>query len=207
MADTLVLPSPTTRARPRGRPAATPAHGDRDAFRSLYRDHSGALLAYAGHLTRDRMAAEDAVQETFLRAWRHLPRLLADERSPRPWLRTVLRRILIDSARAARNRTSGPVQDDILDATADGGFDAVLDRHVLATAMGHLSPSHHEVLVGTYYRDLPAERLAAVLGVPVGTVRSRLHYALIALRAQLARAVGPDGRALSTSTTHEGALR
>jgi RNA polymerase sigma-70 factor, ECF subfamily len=189
MADTLVLPSPTTRARPRGRPAATPAHGDRDAFRSLYRDHSGALLAYAGHLTHDRMAAEDAVQETFLRAWRHLPRLLADERSPRPWLRTVLRRVLIDAARATHDRTT-QLDEALAVGSTDGGFDTVLDRELLATAMARLSPPHHEVLVATYYRDLPAERVAAALGVPVGTVRSRLHYALHALRDQLTGTAG-----------------
>jgi RNA polymerase sigma-70 factor, ECF subfamily len=216
MAETLVLPLPTTRARARAHPASTGYHGDRDAFRSLYRDHARALLAYAEHVTHDRMAAEDAVQETFLRAWRHLPRLLADERSPRPWLRTVLRRVLIDAARAARDRTCRPGEDAILDGETEGGFDAVLNRDLLATAMAHLSPPHHEVLVGTYYRDLPAERLAALLGVPVGTVRSRLHYALDALRSQLTEATGSDGRhptadarPLNTppATAHRGAIR
>jgi RNA polymerase sigma-70 factor, ECF subfamily len=216
MADTLALPLSTSRPRARVRPASTGYHGDRDAFRSLYRDHAGALLAYAEHVTHDRMAAEDAVQETFLRAWRHLPRLLADERPPRPWLRTVLRRVLIDAARAARDRTCRLGQDAILDDATDGGFDAVLDRDLLATAMAHLSPPHHEVLVGTYYRDLPAEHLAAVLGVPVGTVRSRLHYALDALRSQLTEAMGSDGRhptadagplSTPTATAHRGASR
>ena len=193
MADALVLTFPTTRAPARVRPASTGSHGDSDKFRLLYRDHAGALLAYAGHLTHDRMAAEDAVQETFLRAWHHLPRLLADERSPRPWLRTVLRRVLIDVARTARGRTTRLVQDAVVAEGTDGGFDAVLDRDLLATAMERLSTPHREVLVGTYYRDLPAERLAVSLGVPVGTVRSRLHYALNALRAQLADAMEPEG--------------
>jgi RNA polymerase sigma-70 factor (ECF subfamily) len=194
-------------------PASTGRNGDRDAFRSLYRDHAGALLGYAEHLTRDRMAAEDAVQETFLRAWRHLPRLLADERSPRPWLRTVLRRVLIDAARATRTRTTR-LDDVLVEGSTDGGFDTVLDRDLLATAMAHLSPPHHEVLVATYYRDLPADRLAAVLGVPVGTVRSRLHYALEALRSQLTEAMGSDGRRaradgalLSTAAVRRGAGR
>ena len=214
MADALVLPFPATCAPARRRPASTGSHGDRDGFRLLYRDHAGALLAYAEHFTHDRMAAEDAVQETFLRAWRHLTRLLADERSPRPWLRTVLRRVLIDAARVARGRTTRLVQDALLGDGTDGRFDAVLDRDLLATAMAHLSPPHHEVLVGTYYRDLPAERLAAVLGVPVGTVRSRLHYALNALRSQLTEAMEPDGRRpmadprpLSTPAARRGAVR
>src|SRR6476619_2007962 len=72
------------------------------ALRELYRDHAPALLRYAQWFTDDRAAAEDAVQETFLRAWRHLPRLLDDGRPLRPWLRRVLRHVLIDAARAAR---------------------------------------------------------------------------------------------------------
>jgi RNA polymerase sigma-70 factor (ECF subfamily) len=166
--------------------ATHPVSGD-DAFRSLYREHSSALLAYAMHHTHDRMAAEDALQETFLRAWRHLPQLLADERPTRPWLRKVLSRILIDAARARRRRTSRLVEDAVLDGTTEGGFDAVLDREILAGAMEVLSPHHREVLEGTYFRDLPAAQLAAGLGVPVGTVRSRLHYALDTLRAELLR--------------------
>jgi RNA polymerase sigma-70 factor, ECF subfamily len=167
------------------RPAAPPPWSDQDAFRSLYRDHAGALLAYAQHFTHDRMAAEDALQETFLRAWRHLPRLVCDDRPPRPWLRKVLRRILIDAARANRGRTARLVEDAVVDTASEAGFDAVLDHQNLETAMEKLSPHHREVLVGTYYRDLPAERLATELGIPVGTVRSRLHYGLHALRGEL----------------------
>src|SRR4051794_33309026 len=174
---------------------------DDDAFRLLYREHSSALLAYAQHHTHDRMAAEDALQETFLRAWRHLPRLLADGRPARPWLRTVLGRILIDASRAARHRTTRLIEDAVLDGTTEARFDAVLDHEVLAGAMEQLSPSHREVLEGTYYRDLPAERLAAGLGVPLGTVRSRLHYALNALRRELA------ARAADAASAAEGATR
>src|SRR3954467_5102019 len=95
-------------------PAARP-----DAFRSLYRDHAHALLTYAERYTHDRMAAEDALQETFLRAWRHLPQLASDERPPRPWLRKVLRRILIDRARAARARTIRLVEDTLVDEAGE----------------------------------------------------------------------------------------
>jgi RNA polymerase sigma-70 factor (ECF subfamily) len=71
------------------------------ALRDLYRDHATALLRYAQWFTDDRAAAEDAVQETFLRAWRHLPRLVDDGRPLRPWLRRVLRHVLIDAGRTA----------------------------------------------------------------------------------------------------------
>jgi RNA polymerase sigma-70 factor (ECF subfamily) len=104
----------------------------------------------------------------------------------------VLSRILIDAARARRGRTTRLVEDAVVDGTTEGGFDAVLDREVLGGALQALSPDHREVLEGTYFRDLPAAQLAAGLGVPLGTVRSRLHYALIALRDELLRsAAGP----------------
>jgi RNA polymerase sigma-70 factor (ECF subfamily) len=160
--------------------------GSGDALRDLYRDHAAALLAYAEHLTDDRPAAEDAVQETFLRAWRNLPRLQADERPLRPWLRQVLRHVLIDAARAARARPVILLDDTLIDREVDGGYEDILDRGLLARVLQQLSAAHRQVLVEIYYHDASAEQVAATLGIPAGTVRSRLHYALRALRGQLA---------------------
>ena len=165
-------------------------HGE--ALRALYRDHAAALRAYAQHFTDDRTAGEDAVQETFLRAWRHLPGLLADDRPLRPWLRQVLRRVLIDAARAARTRPVSLADDTLMDREVDGGYDVLLDRRLLARALHQLSPAHQHVLIEIYYHDAPANRVAAALGIPVGTVRSRLHYALGALRHQLTELADPD---------------
>jgi len=136
--------------------------------------------------------AEDAVQETFLRAWRHLPRLLADGRPLRPWLRRVLRHVMIDADRLARSHRETPHDTMPVEGAVDGGYDSLLDRGLLAVALRELSPAHREVLVQTYYRDAPADRVAALLGVPVGTVRSRLHYALRAVRSSVALAEAPD---------------
>jgi RNA polymerase sigma-70 factor (ECF subfamily) len=155
-----------------------------EAVRTLYREHEAALLACASRFTGDRMEAQDAVQEVFLRAWQHLPALLLDDRPLRPWLRTVLRHVLTDRARAARVRPVTPSAV-IPEGEVDGGFDALLDRSWLREAIERLSPDHRHVVVETYYHDAPADRLAAALGVPVGTIRSRLHYALLALRRQL----------------------
>jgi RNA polymerase sigma-70 factor (ECF subfamily) len=110
----------------------------------------------------------------------------------------VLRRILIDRARASRHRHTRLVDDALLDGETEGGYDTLLDRQLLAGAMEQLSPPHRDVLVETYYRDLPADRVAAALGVPVGTVRSRLHYALQALRRQLTEV--RDGTGLLPAT-------
>lgn len=163
-----------------------------DALRALYRDHAAALLAFAEWLTDDRAAAEDAVQETFLRAWRHLPRLLADGRPPRPWLRQVLRRVLIDAARVAHAHPVSLLDDAVIDAVidrqVDGGYDDLLDRRLLERALDQLSPAHRQVLVEIYFHDAPAQRVAATLGIPPATVRTRLHYALRSLRRLLTEA-------------------
>src|SRR3954463_6372106 len=78
------------------------------ALRTLYRDHAVALLAYAEWFAGDRPSAEDAVQETFLRAWRHLPRLLADGRPVRPWLRQGPRAGLVRRAPPAPAPRANP---------------------------------------------------------------------------------------------------
>jgi RNA polymerase sigma-70 factor, ECF subfamily len=153
-----------------------------EALRDLYREHATALLRYAQWFTDDRAAAEDAVQETFLRAWRHLPRLLADGRPLRPWLRQVLRHVLIDVDRTARAQRESLHDTVPVEGEVDGGYESLLDRGLLTTVLRDLSPAHRQVLVETYYRDAPTERVAARLGIPPGTVRSRLHYALRAVR-------------------------
>ena len=93
------------------------------ALRELYRDHAPALLRYAQWFTDDRAAAEDAVQETFLRAWRHLPRLLDDGRPLRPWLRRVLRHVLIDAGRTARAHRETLHDIVPVEGEVDGGYE------------------------------------------------------------------------------------
>src|SRR5690349_2712801 len=105
-----------------------PDRASDQALRELYRAHATALLRYAQWFTDDPAAAEDAVQETFLRAWRHLPRLAADGRPLRPWLRRVLRHVLIDTDRTARSRRETPHDTLPVEGRVDGGYDALLDR-------------------------------------------------------------------------------
>jgi RNA polymerase sigma-70 factor, ECF subfamily len=180
-----------SRAVPRPGPQGAACSGD--AFRVLYRDHAGPLLAYAERCIGDRRAAEGALQETFLRAWHELARLQADDRPPRPWLHQVLHQILLDRARAARDRQTRLIEDAFLGRETASGYDALLDRHLLPRALEGLSPPHREVVVDIYHRDLPVTCVAAARGVPVGTVRSRLHHALNALRQQLTDAMEAPG--------------
>jgi RNA polymerase sigma-70 factor, ECF subfamily len=154
------------------------------AIRRIYSDHAQALRSYVRRFCPDQASADDIVQETFIRAWRHLPSLCADGRPIRPWLLRVARNLLTDAERAARSR---PV---MVSASAEEPGDEsrlgqVLDRQLVADALRHLSPAHRAVLVETFYRGGTTAVVARQLGIPHGTARSRLHYALHALRAHL----------------------
>jgi len=176
---------PSRRALPPTTADPADSAADPDAaMRELYRAHARPLLAYAERFTGDLGRAEDAVQETFLRAWRNLPRLLGDDQPVRPWLLRVLRRVLIDAARAAAVRPAA-VAEDCAQPAVDDDVEQLLDRWLLTDAVRRLSPVHRRVLVDVIYRGTPARILAAELGVPTGTVRSRLHYALREVRDHL----------------------
>jgi len=169
--------------------------GDTDtAIRQLYSYHARALHSYVERFCPDRASADDIVQETFIRAWRHLQQLSADDRPIRPWLFRVARNLLIDADRAARARpmtVQAPWAEDgwdepqAEDAGDDPGLDQVLDRELVSAALQHLSPAHRTVLVETFYNGGTLATVARQLGIPHGTARSRLHYALQALRQQL----------------------
>ena len=160
--------------------------GERD-LRALYDAHALALLAYALRLCDgDRALAEDLVQETLVRAWRHLDRLDPAAGPVRPWLFTVAQHLAIDAHRARRARPP-EVGDVALDAVP--GLDRIestLDRIVLTDALQSLSKEHRAVIVETYYRGRTVAEAAGVLGVPPGTVKSRCYYALRALKLALA---------------------
>ena len=160
--------------------------GDTDAaIRELYTHHATALHSYVERFCPDRASADDIVQETFIRAWRHLPQLSADDRPIRPWLFRVARNLLIDADRAARARPVGVQEQPDEDAGTDAGLDQVLDRELVSAALQRLSPAHRTVLVETFYNGGTLATVARRLGIPHGTARSRLHYALQALRQQL----------------------
>ena len=160
--------------------------GDPDAaIRQLYSHHARTLHGYVERFCPDRASADDIVQETFIRAWRHLPQLSADDRLIRPWLFRVARNLLTDAHRAARARPMILPGEAAREAGTDPGLDGVLDRQLLSAALQHLSPAHQSVLVETFYRGGTMAAVARELGIPHGTARSRLHYALDALRQQL----------------------
>jgi RNA polymerase sigma-70 factor (ECF subfamily) len=155
-------------------------------MRQLHDEHARALWGYCLRLTgNDRARAEDVVQETLLRAWRNLPALDDSRGSVRSWLFTVARNIVIDDWRTRRAQSEVPVADVPEGAGESDRTDQVLLSWVVAEALTRLSAEHRAVLVECYYRGLPVADAAERLGVPAGTVKSRTHYALRALRLAL----------------------
>ncbi|SFB22123.1 RNA polymerase sigma-70 factor, ECF subfamily [Amycolatopsis marina] len=151
-------------------------------MRALHDEHASALSFYALRLTNgDRARAEDVVQETLFRAWRH-PRVL-DQRdgSARAWLFTVARRIAIDGWRSAAARSEVPTEAPPELSEPDGTERAV-QGWLVADAVAELSARHREVLGLCFFQGLSVADAAARLGVAEGTVKSRTHYALRALR-------------------------
>jgi RNA polymerase sigma-70 factor (ECF subfamily) len=160
--------------------------GDTDAaVRQLYACHARALRRYVERFCPDRASAEDIVQETFIRAWRHLPELSSGDRPVRPWLFRVARNLLIDADRAARARPLTVREQHAEEGRDDAGLDRVLDQQLVTDALHQLSPAHRAVVVETFYRGGTLAKVARQLGIPDSTARSRLHYALQALRRQL----------------------
>ena len=155
-------------------------------MRQLHDEHAGALWGYCLRLTgHDRSRAEDVVQETFLRAWRHRAVLDSPPAAVRSWLFTVARNIVIDEWRTSRARSEVTVADVPEGEVTDDQTDQLLLSWVVADALTRLSPDHRAVLLECYYRGRPVSEAAARLGVPEGTVKSRTHYALRALRLAL----------------------
>jgi RNA polymerase sigma-70 factor (ECF subfamily) len=151
----------------------------------LHDDHAVALWRYCRRLVpTDAGRAEDVAQETLLRAWRHRTILDSPPQAVRAWLFTVARNIVIDQWRSTQAHPETPVAE-LPDDGTDDESDQLLLSWVVAEAMTHLSREHRDVLLECYYRGRPVAEAARRLGVPEGTVKSRTHYALRALRLAL----------------------
>jgi RNA polymerase sigma-70 factor (ECF subfamily) len=154
-------------------------------MRALHDEHARALWVYALRLTGgDHGRAQDAVQETLLRAWRHSDVLDPARGSPRAWLFTTMRNVLIDEW---RSRTARPevVTDELPEPAQPDDADSAVQSWLLADAMRQLSPSHRDVIVECFYRGSSVGEAAERLGVPAGTIKSRTYYALRALKPAL----------------------
>jgi RNA polymerase sigma-70 factor (ECF subfamily) len=166
-----------------GRASAIIESADEEGLRAAFLAYSGELYGYARRSLNDSGAAEEVVQETFIRAWRARERFDPDLGSLRTWLFAIERRIVIDQARSRALRQTSPLPADLVQVGDD--IEKALVGWQVEEALRRLRPDHRHVLVETYYRGRPGREVAIELGIPEGTVRSRLFYALQSLRLTL----------------------
>ncbi|GIH96907.1 sigma-70 family RNA polymerase sigma factor [Planobispora siamensis] len=149
----------------------------------LYQEFGAPLLRHVRKATgNDLQWAEDVVQETIVRAWRNAGRLHREPGLLWAWLLTVARRIVIDGRRrrGARPQEVEPADADAI--SVPDGSEQALEAMLVAEALRDLSQEHREVIEHTYLRDRTISEAAEILGIPPGTVKSRLYYGIRALR-------------------------
>jgi RNA polymerase sigma factor (sigma-70 family) len=157
--------------------------GDHDAFSELVDGSIGRLYALACLILRDRDRANDAVQEALVAAWRDVRGLRDPDRFD-AWLHRVLvHAVYREAGRQRRQRTSKLELAGMFATPPSSGIE---DRDELDRCFVRLAPEHRLALVHRFYLGLTDDQSAALLGIPVGTVKSRLHRATDALRAELA---------------------
>lgn len=170
--------------------------GDKDAYAVLATAMADRLLGVARRVLRDPDLAEDATQQALLTMWRDLPQL-RDPARFEAWSYRVLFRACSSERRRERRwmPNLGALTGD--EASATDGFSPILDRDQLESGFSRLSLEHRAVLVLHHYLDLPLDRVAELLDIPVGTAHSRHHHAMRGLRAALdADARRPAGEAV-----------
>ena len=158
--------------------------GDRDAYEALAAASVHRLYATAHRIIRDADAAEDATQQALVAMWERLPSLRDPDRFEAWTYRLVVRFCLSDRRRHRRIGVRHVVLDEAIPARRDAVAELDL-RDQLTRALAALSVEHRTVVVLHHYVGLPIGEVAEILGVPYGTVGSRLHHAKRALRASL----------------------
>ena len=164
--------------------------GDHDAFADLVDGRLARLDAAARLILRDGELARDAVQEAMIRAWRDLPGLRDPDRFD-AWLQRLLANACLDLVRRRKRRVI-EVELSPIDApsTVDIATD-LADRELLDQALAGLAPSHRAVVALHYLLGMPLPEVAASLGIPLGTAKSRLHRAVGVMRATVTGDSGP----------------
>ena len=164
--------------------------GDHEAFDALASAAYHRLYALARRILRDGYAAEDVVQDALVRAWRDLPGLRDPARFD-AWLHRLLINACHDQVRHDRRRLVRLPPLEVEPPAPGDEVARVADRDAIERGFLRLSVDHRAVLVLTHYLGLPAPDIATILGIPVGTVHSRIHYGLRAMREAIAPDPGP----------------
>ena len=163
---------------------SAPGLGSDAAVHLAVHAHSAELYGFARRALGDNGHAEDAVQETFVRAWRAGQRFDPQIASLRAWLFAILRNVIIDAARARSIRPSTS-RSAVVDLATTDEIDGLLKAWVVDEALTRLTDDHRHAVVQVYYYGRSAVDVAAELDVPPATIRSRLFYGLKALRLSL----------------------
>ncbi|MFE9428053.1 RNA polymerase sigma factor [Kitasatospora sp. NPDC006697] len=173
--------------------------GDQSTFGELFDDHAQALLGYAARTLGDRTAAEDVVSLTFLEAWRLRATLRPEGEDVRPWLFGIATNVLRNTTRAARRHRAAlarlPAREAVPDFAEElaGRLDDTARLAAARRALDRLRRAEREVFVLCVWSGLGYAEAAEALGVPVGTVRSRLSRARGRLRELAAEELEPAG--------------
>lgn len=166
--------------------------GDREAFAVLVHQVSDSLYAVAHRILRDTGLAEDALQNALVLAWRRLPKLRDPDRFE-AWIHRILVHACYDESQRSRSRAAIALVPGARMSSPDAS-DAIVDRDELERAYRRLSLEQRAVFVLHHYVGLPLVEVAEVLGIPAGTARSRLHYAILGLRGALVAEREPIAR-------------
>ena len=159
--------------------------GDRDAFSELASRSIGRLTAVARMILRDEYAAQDAVQEAFIEAWRSLPGLRDAEKFD-AWMRQLLVRACFSGMRRSKRTRAAEISLTPADEPAIQGSERAFAMHdQLERGLARLTTDQRTVVVLVYYLDLPLAEAAQAMGIPLGTTKSRLNRATQALRAAI----------------------
>lgn len=153
------------------------AAGEPEAIRLIYRAYGRAVFTVAMAALGDRDLAEEAVQLTFLQAWRAADRFDV-ERDPAPWLYAIARRVSVDVYRRERRHSSGvPLDVDSEIAVLPESFESTWRAWEIRLALDAMPSKYREVVEATHFLGLTHEQAADQLGIAVGTVKSRSHRA------------------------------
>jgi RNA polymerase sigma-70 factor (ECF subfamily) len=157
-----------------------------EALRALYRAYAGELLGFSLNALGDRETAEEIVQETFTRAWRHADRYDPARGSVRTWLYQITRHAIIDARRRASARPA--LASGAVDVEAEAGGPSIEQAMLgwqVAAALARLTPEHRQVIRLAHFQGLTMREIAERCELPIGTVKSRTWYALRSLRLVL----------------------
>ena len=154
-------------------------------MRRLCADHGDALFGWALSRFEDRRDAEEVVAETVVRAWRHHHQYDPGRGSERSWIFGIVRNAAADHYRRNRRHLAVVSEADTERSSDEGTIDQIAESTLVKDCLMSLSEAHREVLVHAHFGGLTVSEIANRLGVPPGTVKSRLYYGMRSLRAAL----------------------